>query len=362
MAQNTELSAEMRRQIAVERIRGFENIDSKYTLVLEGEIDENNESVEGDVFWVKLNNKSADGENHTIEGKLFLPKSDKSNKELVICEPGMPGDGVILFDSRHAPALVKEGYAVFVARHNGTKLQGDKADNYVHCPQKKEFSSQSDQDHVGKEFSFQEWGKEAHTAIMGLEAGFEKISLVGHSMGAPNNLNALLILAKENPEVADKIKSFVSLAGAVGRPRSDGSFDPENVLNADRLKGFLSYIKDAGIHHSIDPAANLEQFKKHTGGLYEGDFSPYKDVSFSFRSPSRFFGRGNPDEYCPLSASQEFGTYLEKQVKKVNVEAFVTEQPEGKEAHDFSKLKSDVLLRMLKGEKYRHIFKKGYQN
>lgn len=362
MAHKTESSAETHRQASLERVRDFENIDSKYTLVLEGEIDENNESVEGDVFWVKLNYHGADGKDNTIEGKLFLPKSDKSNKELVICEPGMPGDAVILFDSRHAPALVKEGYAVFVARHNGTKLQGEKVDNYVHCPQKKEFSSQSGQDHVGKEFSFQEWGKEIHTAIMGLEAGFEKINLIGHSMGAPNNLNSLLILAKENPEVADKIKSFVSLAGAVGRPRPDGSFDPENVLNAHRLKGFLSYIKDAGIHDSIDPEANLEQFKKHTGGLYEGDFSPYKDVRFSFRSPNQFFGRGNPDEYCPLSASQEFGEYLGQQVKKVDAKAFVTEQPEGKEAHDFSNLKSSVLLRLLKGEEHKHIFKKGYQN
>lgn len=331
----------------LERLKSIEGIDLKRSFRVEREVDEEGNPVDGEVFWIRLNN-----EEQAVEGKLYL--SERENGELVIMEPGVPGDGVILFDKRHAPNLVKEGYNVFVARHNGLVIDSTNSEKYLQCPQKREHNQQVGDEIIGNEFRVETWEEEGLTAIRSLEKDYQKIHLIGHSFGAYNLLATLRKMVDKNPELVDKIESFISLSGSVGKIREDGKVDPDGLMTLERIKGYFEYMKDNDLYRGITPEENINQFRGGNAENYSFDYLPFQKTRFFFMAPTKILG-GRPDEYNPISASQEMADYLKSQVKTIRVAEYKTVPTEEYEAHDFEHLSSTVLLNWLDKVKAKKI-------
>ncbi len=319
-------------------------------------VDENGDPIQADVVWTKV---EADG--REIEGELYLPDADKSNGEIVILNPGVPGGGVRWLNSRYAPALVKEGFTVFGSRHNGTKMEGGAAVGLVDCPKKQEWAKGNGQDHLGEPFSFEAWGHEVETAIIGLQEAFSKVHLVGHSMGVHNIYSALEHLSKSHPELVDKISRVVSLSGAVGRIQEDGSLDSEGVMPGEKFKGYLGYIKDNGVHECLDPVENMKQMKANSERMYAGDWTSYKNLESSFYTPDTFMG-GHPDEYVSPKAADEFAPVLQaaghERVRVVKYNNPRVDREKKQESHDFANMRVSSVVRWITGAAQESLEKK----
>lgn len=350
MTELKEFRGGIEQEQSLDRLRNFKNIDLSHSFKLEDEKDEKGELVKGDVYWIAIK----DGEN-VIEGKFYCPADSEARgaNELVIFEPGMPGDGVILFDKRHAPNLVKDGYYVFSARHNGTIVNSEKSGRYVNCPKKQEWGKEHGQEFMGKPFGFKEWGKEVFTAIRGMAGDFDRIHLVGHSAGSLNILNSLAFIINEAPELAEKIESFISLSGLIGRLRPDGALDPDGVNNLNRVRGFLEYIKNNKIHESVDPEENLGQLQDSLKRIYGADFKALRNARFLFTAPDKVLIGHSIDEYCPFSSSKEFVEHLSSSIEPERIKLlkfgtyYDTIAKKGFEAHDFPYLRTSFLLRWI---------------
>lgn len=315
----------------------FDGVEKEASFKLRDQKDESGQKVNGDIFWTKLK-----GEGHFVEGKFFCPEKSRSNRELVIFEPGFPGDGVILFDGRHAPNLVKDGYHIFTARHTGLRVGGEAAKRYLNCQEKGNMSTASERESLG-DFSFEEWRREVLTAIESLGDQFDKIHLIGHSMGAQNIFNSLIIMAKERPDLADKISTVISLAGAVGQWREDNTLDPDGNWTKERWQAGLKIANERGLYKGMEIARDLSQVEESYHNIYQGDLSAYKHTNFIFTSPDSLLG-GMKDEYNPYSASLEFANHLHDQdVKNIAVKKYKSHPPEGFEAHDFPNFSTKLL-------------------
>lgn len=334
----------------LEQLKAFEGIDLSLSFKIDEEKDEAGEPIAGKAYWVGLQ----DGE-HKVEGKLYQPEIDKQKKELVIFEPGLPGNGVVIFDQRHAAKMIKQGYDVFSARHNGTVLNAEKSARYVNCPQKQELGQQQGQEYLGQPFSYTEWGREVLTAIKALENKYNKIHLISHSMGALNTLNSLAHLKEEAPELIPRIESFTSLAGSLGQLKSNGDFDPEGMMNLDRMRGFLEYIKKHDIHRGIEVEQEIGRLKENFQRNYETDYSDYKNTRFFLLALSKKLG-GESDEYNPYSASKEFAQHIKDQLPNLRLAEYSTKALKGSEAHDLMYLRTGILLRWLDKETAEELY------
>ncbi len=70
-------------------------------------------------FWLEFAT-GQEGVNATRSGKLFLP--EQRNGELVAIYAGLPGEDTVKREQRFANGLTKQGYTVWVPRHNGIRL------------------------------------------------------------------------------------------------------------------------------------------------------------------------------------------------------------------------------------------------
>jgi hypothetical protein len=176
-----------------------DQFNTKKTIRLECDVDENNRQKELDgqqVFWTEFIDPET-GE--TVEGKIYLPKDGKIEKILLI-EPGYRGD-FVLQESLYADDFVKGGRAMIVLRHNGLRVEGDDIVNYLHCPDKRKASSDGKQKYLGrKDFDFSESNKEVLIALKSLGHSLgqiKSIDIIGHSWGGNIALRSIVELQKQ---------------------------------------------------------------------------------------------------------------------------------------------------------------------
>jgi pimeloyl-ACP methyl ester carboxylesterase len=155
----------------------------------------------------------------SLEGKLHLP-ADRATR-LIIFEPGFPGGASTDFERLHIRGLLSAGYAVFVARHRGTIINGKYSEYYINCAKRQEKATLENQKVLGNgHASFDDWLREPLIALNSLSTGFEEIFLVGHSFGGLAVLSSATTFFQQTSEHGAKVKKIVSLAGVGGKIRA----------------------------------------------------------------------------------------------------------------------------------------------
>jgi hypothetical protein len=103
------------------------------------------------------------GDQH-VEGQIWEPEQP-TGRVILFC-PGFPGAGATLFEQRHAATLTREGYAVVVLRHCGTRLDNPAAPMMVNNGERLFLGRRDNQTHLGGGPSTVEyWLSEPLTAL-----------------------------------------------------------------------------------------------------------------------------------------------------------------------------------------------------
>jgi predicted alpha/beta hydrolase family esterase len=212
--------------------------------------------------WITLRSKSG-----FVEGKLHRPKH--GGQELIIFEPGFPGDGSTRLEKLWLDSLLKNNFAVFAARHSGTIINGKHSHNYLNCPEKQAWAKKHNQFLLGKKdtYTIADWLIEPLIALEALEDQFDVIYLVGHSFGGLAIFYSLIEFAKKQPGRVKKVIRLISLAGTSGKIKDENDpileqwFDylrrgttTERILIGDPDQT-LKILKDA--YDKIHTEANL---------------------------------------------------------------------------------------------------------
>lgn len=231
------------------KIEGVPEDKILFSLTVEKECDIEGNEIDADISWMRF--KKPDGEAFAdledVEGKLYQPKG-KSNGELVLFTPGFPGGNAGRFEQRYAKALLDEGYSFFTIRHNGTSLtKMDTAEEIINCPERLQRAQETGEHHIG---GTREGGhkpveimREAVTPLMALHTQFDKVHLMGQSMGVAASLQAATRV-KGREGIDEKIGNIVGIAGYVGKDKKeDGAWDGMKMRVDDIVEYEQGYIK-----------------------------------------------------------------------------------------------------------------------
>src|SRR3989338_6727705 len=90
--------------------------------------------------WITLKSESG-----FVEGKFYR----SGGQQLIIFEPGFPGDGSTRLEKLWLRKLLENNFTVFAARHNGTIINGEYSDNYLNCPEKHDKAKADGQEILG---------------------------------------------------------------------------------------------------------------------------------------------------------------------------------------------------------------------
>src|SRR3989344_2268194 len=198
--------------------------------------------------WITLKSESG-----YVEGKLHR----SGGQQLIIFEPGFPGDGSTRLEKLWLDKLLKNNFTVFATRHSGTIINGEYSDIYLNCPKKQEWAKEHKQLLLGKKDSYTiaDWLIEPLIALEALEDQFDAIYLVGHSFGGLAIFYSLIEFAKKRPDKAQKVQRLISLAGTSGKVEDE---------NDPILRQWSDYLRRGATNERVlvgDPDDNLAILK-----------------------------------------------------------------------------------------------------
>lgn len=223
---------------------------------IEGEVDENGEQIDADIYWVRFPRPDVtDG--LSVEGKIYAPKS--SNGNLIIFAPGSPGGDSGSFERKHANALVKAGNTFITLRHNGQGIGAEKSQIVFNAPQRIEQMEASGESYLGQNtesdkvhgYTWLDQAGEPIAPIIACQDKFDRIRLIGHSFGATSMFYSLGELTKTNPEIIEKVDKVISLAGYLGKDE----ITQDNFWHG--LKVDFDTLVDAELADAIEDKVNL---------------------------------------------------------------------------------------------------------
>ncbi len=288
----------------------------------------------GESYWVGLRTKSG-----SVEGKLYLPQ--QPNGSVLLFEPGFPGDASTRLDRLWAKDLVSDGYAIFAARHSGTVINGEYSNTYLNSPEKQEQARAKGQEILGEKANptVEDWLKEPLVMMEAFVSSHQEVVLAGHSFGGLATFFSLIDFAKENPELAGRIKRVVSLAGTVGRHRTDGEYP---------MKGWDVYMDTETVRKKIrigDLQINLNALRNAYIKIHDEASSLPKDTDFLLVVP---WGNkeGTTDELVPPVEALDMLVTLGRGYLIFDQEE-MTDENSGRLAHDMDNLKSETLVQLL---------------
>lgn len=299
-----------------------EKLDKDYTFRLNNERDFDGEKIPGQAFWIKIKD-----EDKCVEAKLYQP--DNNSKSLALFAPGMPGDGTTWFEEKHVKKLIENGYAIITIRHNGTKLDGEKSNDYIHSEERIRKGIDTGQKNLGvqKKYTIKETAEEYEIVLKLLADKFNDIKLIGHSSGVFNLAHSLTNLA---PEVTNKIKSFIGLSGFIGGYDVEKNiFDPEGRFNSEGLKDYYEYCNTA--LNLEKPEKSVEEAK----GMFERIYDHKLPENINYIQVT-----SDKDEYIPLSTAKKFQEHVGG--------LRITDKTQFEENfHSLKNLRSETLIRLL---------------
>jgi pimeloyl-ACP methyl ester carboxylesterase len=147
-----------------------------------------------------------------VEAQVFQPENGPSVQAILFC-PGFPGMGALLFEQRHAAALVQCGYDVIVIHHKGIRLDSPTAPAMVNNAARLMQGRQCGETHLGGgPAMIDEWLCEPMAALQDIDGRYESIHVIGNSFGAL----ACLWSLTEPEAPGSNVKSIILLAGCQG--------------------------------------------------------------------------------------------------------------------------------------------------
>lgn len=285
-------------------------------------------------YWSGLRTKSG-----FVEGKLYLPK--QSNDSILLFEPGFPGDASSRLDHLWARSLVDNGYTIFAARHNGTIINGEYSDTYINSPEKQQEAKEKGQEVLGEKDNptIADWLKEPLVMMEAFTSQFENIVLAGHSFGGLATFSSLVDFAKDNPELAKRVRRVVSLAGTVGRHRTDGEYpmkDWDVYMDTETVR---KKVRIGDLQNNLNALRNA-YIKIHS----DASFLP-KDTDFLF---VMVWGddKDSTDSLVPPIEALDMIPTLGKGYLILD-KGEKTDDASGKLAHDMDNLKPETLVQLL---------------
>lgn len=303
-----------------------ETFDSKMTFRLKNEKGVSKEN--GDMaFWVKLLNQGGEA----LEGKFFI--SGSGHDKLIIFEQGMPGDSNKWMEDKFVPEIIKQGYSIFCIRHRGTKVNAEKSDMYVNCPERIEKENNDQNAVLGQmdeksEYTVNDIANEPMIAIETLHKKFKQVYFIGHSNGVAGIAFSLPKLSKE---ITDKIRNFIGLAGFVSQYDNENDFfDTEGRFNSEGMKKYYEYCNQ--FMKLGDADKNVELQKEIFDSIYNSSIADNINVVL-VNSPK--------DEVIPLETSNQYQKLIGRGLRIVDETQFETD------FHDLKNLQPQTLLRLL---------------
>lgn len=232
------------------------DINTDYAFTIPEEKDEKNQVIKAESFWLRL----PAPENQTgllpVEGKIWFPCGGNNRDELIVFTPGYPSGKAGQWEQRLAKQLVeKDGYTLFVLRHNSASLNPDNPDAPLiyNCQKRIEDAREKGQEYLGPKrengFNWIDLAREPLVVLKALGNLTKKIKVVGHSFGASSSHISLGDLAITNPEIVRKVTHFIGLSGYFGEPKET----EEGLLH--------------GTKFSLDGLAELELLDEKENGV-----------------------------------------------------------------------------------------------
>lgn len=178
-----------------------------------------------------------------VEAQVWSPSKD-TDKAILFC-PGFPGAGATVFEQRHAAALAEAGYALYVLRHAGTRLDGPHAPGMVNNAARLARGGA----HIGGgPATIDDWLLEPMTALAVLAERYAYVDVIGNSFGA---LSSLWSMTREGARI-EKVRHLILLAGAQGVLEDGGKTDVMRIwkpefIGADRVTERVSLNDPADI-------------------------------------------------------------------------------------------------------------------
>ncbi len=227
---------------ALERLREIGVENAVFAFTIEDEKDLEGTPIDAEIFWIRF--KKPEGKAFAdcvdVEGKLYLPKGESTNHELILFTPGFPGGNAGRFEQRYAKEFSGAGYAFFTVRHNGTNLvKPDTAPEVLNSRKRMDLAAIAHEQHIGgtrpEGYGMSDIAREPITPLLALQHRFRRIHMMGQSMGVAASYNAVTRM-EARPDVLKKIGNVVGIAGYVGKEDGgneeawDGMKKPVNEL------------------------------------------------------------------------------------------------------------------------------------
>lgn len=180
--------------------------------------------------WLKLS--SEDGK--SVEGALY--KTENGNGEVVVFHPGLPGGGIVRFEEVFVGDLLKAGYDVFAARHNGLKSQEDN-NQLLHNQQK----ANQDTGTSGDAFS---WFNEPEVTMSYFAQENQPVTLITHSFSGIMAANSFVEMASrgDDSNPARNVKKWIMPSASIWELREDGMLDPDRGLDVNAMGRYCDYF------------------------------------------------------------------------------------------------------------------------
>lgn len=285
-------------------------------------------------YWLTLKTKSG-----VVEGKIHIPF--KETNKLVIFEPGFPGGGSTQFEELWLKKILRSGYAVFLARHNGTLINGKYSKNYLNCTERQKLGKQAKSKVLGTktENTITDWLNEPLVALEKLTPYFSQITLCGHSFGPLALFYSLIKYLKAEPSQSKKINRVVSLSGSLGIFR-----DEKHPF----LKVWYDHLNTAWARERVqigDPKKNTDIFYKAHVEINKKTKSIPGHIEFIAVVPWGDTSKSTDEIVHPIE-SLEFITSLGRGYLIVDKKEW-GDKKTGRMAHDMEALSDGDLLNLV---------------
>ncbi len=239
-----------------------------------------------------------------------------------------------MFEQRHAAAFVAEGYAVYVIKHKGTRLNLPMSPVMVNNAARIMEGRTKGETHLGGgPATMDEWMSEPLRTLKVLHTAYDSIHVIGNSFGA---LSALWSLSEPDAPIS-KVKSLLLWAGAQGV--DDGS---ENSIMRIWQAAFLM---DARITDKVtlnDPFEIVETFRGVYAVLPERTKNLPAHIAMNILVIER-------DEILRLADTEAFNKAIGGRAKVIINTEEKGFMEHGFMAHDSPMLKTEDLLGLIRG-------------
>jgi len=278
--------------------------------------------------WLRLSTQNG----KIVEGAYY--QADKSNNEVIIFHPGLPGDTVGRFEEEAVGVLLSQGYDVFVARHNGLKIQ-EGNENLFHNKSRIDVNNNI----LGESV---DWFSEPQVSISYFAQQEKPITLITHSFGGTTAASSFVEMAKNGIESspAQKVKKWILASAPIWAPQEDGILDPIKSLSVEDLKNASQYFAQM---YAMPAEGGTDKFVEKTMAELR-----LIDSQIGISMPENTEVIGVYPESDKLVSPQVGVSFFDKLPRGVLLQDKYDPKNDAEDGHDFKRARVEDLLRIIK--------------